>query len=215
MNVKKGFERIIISVPALEEAKADYQLLLGTEINGNEFDMENVSIRFEEDPALSQSRVTGLELAGVTEIASESRGLDLRSSAAEFKLKNPSSAEFSRLDHVVLMTTDADDCIRLFNKDLGLRLALDRDAPQWNGRFVFFREGKLTLEVIQRYDKPPAQDKFWGLAYQCSDIDTAHARLTGRGVEMSEIREGRKEGTRVATILSHTQKIPSLLIGPA
>ena len=118
------------------------------------------------------------------------------------------------VDHVVLRTTDADDCIRLFGKDLGMRLALDQSVPEWGGRMLFFRCGKLTLEVIQS-DDPPDRDAFWGISYHCQDLSRTLEGLDAAGVAHSGERLGRKPGTRVATVKSHTLGIPTLLIGPS
>ena len=80
---------------------------------------------------------------------------------------------------------------------------------------LFFRAGKLTLEVIESSGEPIEADTFWGIAYQCPDIERTARNLAGRGVGLSAIRAGRKKGTRVATIRSHCLGIPSLLIEPA
>ncbi len=117
------------------------------------------------------------------------------------------------VDHLVLRTGDADDCIRLFRDDIGMRLALDQTVQEWGGRMLFFREGGMTLEVIENSSKRPEQDFFWGICYRCGDIDAVHAELVARGVLLSDIREGRKPGTRVATIKSHVGGVPSLLLG--
>ena len=55
----------------------------------------------------------------------------------------------------------------------------------------------------------------WGVALQCPDLAGAVSEIRGRGVTVSDIREGRKAGTRVATVKSHCLGIPTLLIGPA
>jgi catechol 2,3-dioxygenase-like lactoylglutathione lyase family enzyme len=119
------------------------------------------------------------------------------------------------VDHVVLQTRDAEDCIALYRDRLGIRLALDQEVPEWGGRMLFFRVGKMTLEVIANPDTGPAPPRFWGVAFQCADIDAEHARLASGGVELSEIRDGRKPGTRVATVKSHCLGLPTLLIEPA
>ena len=69
----------------------------------------------------------------------------------------------------------------------------------------------MSIEVIAS-DKAPEQDELWGLALKTQDIDATHARLTASGIEVSEIRDGRKPGTRVCTTKSHTLGVPTLLI---
>jgi hypothetical protein len=45
------------------------------------------------------------------------------------------------------------------------------------------------------------------------DIAAAHARLKAAGVELSEVRDGRRPGTQVFTVQSHTANVPTLVIG--
>ena len=77
---------------------------------------------------------------------------------------------------------------------------------------LFFRAGKLTLEIIEPYHDLPERDFLWGIAYQCKDLEQTLELLDQRGIEVSESREGRKQGTRVATLKSHDLGIPTLLI---
>lgn len=126
-------------------------------------------------------------------------------------------AAVTAADHVVVQTPDADACKVLFGDKLGLRLALDQTKPEWGVRQLFFRLGGTTIEVAQSLDasKAPAADFFWGLAWTVKDIEAARARLVAAGVDVSEIREGRKEGTKVCTIRKETFDVPTLLVGPA
>jgi catechol 2,3-dioxygenase-like lactoylglutathione lyase family enzyme len=119
------------------------------------------------------------------------------------------------VDHVVLQSSDAEDCIRLFRDQLGIRLALDQTVEEWGGRMLFFRAGKMTLEVIENARDRPAKDFFWGITFLCPELSKAHRALTAAGVALSELRAGRKPGTQVATLRSHTLGIPCLLVGPA
>jgi hypothetical protein len=73
----------------------------------------------------------------------------------------------------------------------------------------------MTLEVIANADTGPEPPRFWGVAFQCGDIKAEHARLSAAGVALSEVRKGRKPGTRVATIKSHCLGLPTLLLEPA
>ena len=80
---------------------------------------------------------------------------------------------------------------------------------------LFFRVGKLTLEVIESGPDTTAGDHFWGIAFQCPDIDRSAGEMVRRGVAVSSIRDGRKPGTRVASVKSSCLAIPTLLIEPA
>jgi hypothetical protein len=48
-----------------------------------------------------------------------------------------------------------------------------------------------------------------------ADIDATHARLAQAGVDVSEVRTGRKPGTRVMTVRSGTCGVPTLLVQPS
>ena len=126
------------------------------------------------------------------------------------------ATQVQRVDHIVLYTNDGDACIEAFGEPgLGVRLALDKTVPEWGGRMLFFRAGKLTLEVIQPNKGLQGDDYFWGIAYQVEDLQAFLQRAHADGVQTSEIRKGRKPGTRVATIKSHHLGIPTLLVEPA
>ena len=52
----------------------------------------------------------------------------------------------------------------------------------------------------------------WGLAWDVKDIEKAHQRLANEGIEVTPIQKGVKKKTLVATVKSHTQNVPTLLI---
>lgn len=168
--------------------------------------------------------VSGLVLSlarhsGDEQAVANALGLDVRVCGAGQSVVNSQSVhtasadlveEGTIVDHVVLRTNNAAGCIDLFERDLGVRLALDKTVEKWGGRMLFFRAGKMTLEVIASDEVEISG--FWGVAYRCKDIDAFCARLKGSGVAVSEIRDGRKPGTRVATLKSHCLDVPTLLI---
>jgi catechol 2,3-dioxygenase-like lactoylglutathione lyase family enzyme len=123
-------------------------------------------------------------------------------------------ASITALDHVVIVTADPERAAALYGARLGLDMALDRSHPDW-GRLMFFRCGDLIVEVVHRpkdtaVDK--AHDRLWGLSWRVADIDATRARLASAGVEVSEVRAGRKPGTRVLTVRNGTCGIPTLLV---
>ena len=115
------------------------------------------------------------------------------------------------VDHVVVKTQSADAAKTFYGDQLGIRLALEQDVPKWGGVQLFFRVSSMSIEVIAS-EKASEQDELWGLALKTDDIETTHARLKESGVEISDIRDGRKAGTRVCTATSHTLGVPTLLI---
>jgi len=115
------------------------------------------------------------------------------------------------VDHVVVRTQSADAAKRFYGDQLGIRLALEQDVPDWGGTQLFFRASSMSIEVIAS-EKAPEEDDLWGFAFKTASIEATHQRLIDGGIKVSEIREGRKPGTRVCTIKSHTLEVPTLLI---
>ena len=127
-----------------------------------------------------------------------------------------SAAPVLGLDHVVVATEDSERAAALYGARLGLDMALDRTHQDW-GQLMFFRCGDLVVEVVRR---PVAggdamRDKLWGLSWRVGDIDAARARLLADGVDVSEVRTGRKPGTRVMNVRSGTCGIQTLILQPA
>jgi len=120
------------------------------------------------------------------------------------------------MDHVVVSTSDPERAAALYGARLGLDMALDRSHPDW-GRLMFFRCGDLIVEVTHRPGKSAdtSQDRLSGLCWRVADIDATHARLVQAGVDVSEVRTGRKPGTRVMTVRSGTCGVPTLLVQPS
>ena len=130
-----------------------------------------------------------------------------------FKPKTNFTADsVNKLDHVVINTNDAEGFIKVYEQDLGIRLALDQTVEKWGGRMLFFRLNKTTIEVIAKKNKEEVKDSLWGLAWDVEDLKASHLRLTDLGVDISPVKEGRKPNTLVSTIKSHTCNIPTLLI---
>jgi catechol 2,3-dioxygenase-like lactoylglutathione lyase family enzyme len=120
------------------------------------------------------------------------------------------------MDHVVIATADPERAAALYGARLGLDMALDRSHPDW-GRLMFFRCGDLIVEVTHRPGKAAdaAPDRLRGVCWRVSDMNATHARLAAAGVDVSEIRPGRKPGTLVMTVRNGTCGVPTLLVQPA
>jgi catechol 2,3-dioxygenase-like lactoylglutathione lyase family enzyme len=122
-------------------------------------------------------------------------------------------APISAMDHVVVGTADPERAAALYGARLGLDMALDRSHPEW-GRLMFFRCGDVIVEVTSRPGKADETrpDKLRGICWRVADIDATHARLAAAGLDVSEVRTGRKPGTRVMTVRKGTCGVPTLLI---
>ena len=152
---------------------------------------------------------------GVLLLAIEHGSPDLLPEAAPV---GPIDAVVSGIDHAVVQTPDAEAAIALYRDGLGLRLALDRSFPDWGMRLVFLRVGGVTIEIAQPLRdaaQPPDTDQLWGLSWRVPDADAARARLVAAGVDVSDVRPGRKDGTRVISVKEGTCGVPTLLIEPA
>ena len=125
---------------------------------------------------------------------------------------NYDKSSINKLDHVVLNTNDADGFINIYRDIFNIRLALDRVIEHWKTRMLFFRLNKTTIEVIEQKNDDANPDNLWGLAWEVESIKEAHERLTNDGIEITEVKKGIKENTLVATIKSHTNNVPTLLI---
>ena len=130
-------------------------------------------------------------------------------------LKSSEAAAITALDHVVVRTPNPERAIALYAGRLGLDLRLDRSNPDWGSRLLFFRCGDLVVEIAHDLKKgvSDAPDQLWGLSWRTPDIAKANERLKKAGVEVSEPRNGRRPGTQVFTVQSHTANVPTIVIG--
>ncbi len=118
------------------------------------------------------------------------------------------------LDHVVVHTANVDRALGLYGAKLGLDLRLDRSNEAWGARQLFFRCGEALVEIGASLKTPAsdAPDRFGGLAWRVTDPDAARARMAAAGFDVSEVRTGRKPGTRVFTVRDAPGGVPTLMI---
>jgi len=129
-------------------------------------------------------------------------------------------ASISGLDHVVINTANPERAAAFYGARLGLRLALDRSNHDWDMRLMFFRVGNLTIELAHKLSAGVGNqpDKLWGLSWVAPDIEGVHARLAKAKFSVSDIRPGRRPGTKVFTVRDRTMNVPTLILsaeGPA
>ncbi len=128
---------------------------------------------------------------------------------------NEPSDRITGLDHIVIQTDYPEHTAYLLGCQLGLDLRLDRTNRDWKSRLLFFRCGDAVVEVYHPLESHTRvhDDHFYGLTWRTNDVAAAHQRLIKQGVTVSDIRKGRKTGTAVFTIKSHTANVPTLVIG--
>jgi catechol 2,3-dioxygenase-like lactoylglutathione lyase family enzyme len=150
-----------------------------------------------------------------TRVATElSRGV--RMFFLEINQERPRSAATSAspvlgLDHVVVSTGNTERAAALYGARLGLDMALDRSHEDW-GHLMFFRCGDLIVEVVRRPGAEQTNDELMGLSWRVADIDAARGRLVTAGLDVSEVRAGRKPGTRVMTVRDGTCGVRTLFL---
>ena len=134
---------------------------------------------------------------------------------AEARPRSPVTTEAAilGLDHVVVSTEDPERVAALYGARLGLDLALDRSHQDW-GRLMFFRCGDLIVEFVCRPVAGGDQhnDKLWGLSWRVADIEATRARLVAAGIGATEVRAGRKPGTRVMSLRDGTCGIQTIVM---
>jgi catechol 2,3-dioxygenase-like lactoylglutathione lyase family enzyme len=123
------------------------------------------------------------------------------------------AAPINAMDHVVVSTPDPERAAALYGARLGLDMALDRSHADW-GRLMFFRCGDLIVEVVHRpgSDTQAKHDRLCGMSWRVADIDATRARLLSAGLDVSEVRYGRKPGTRVLSVRNGSCGVPTLLV---
>ncbi|GAC78478.1 Glyoxalase/Bleomycin resistance protein/Dioxygenase superfamily protein [Gordonia malaquae] len=115
-----------------------------------------------------------------------------------------------RVDHVVMYHHDVDAAVALYAGRLGMDLRLDRQIAEGVAQ-LFFRTSSVIVEVVAGPSMAD-RDRFGGVAWLVDDIDAEQHRLVDAGLDVSEVRIGRKPGTRVCTLRDRAFGTPTLLI---
>lgn len=209
----EGLYGIVLGVAdaaAATEAFNARGLKSGAPVDGKGRDEVTGAIREWRTIAMPKDEVLGLFMLGIQHLS-----LEDALPPAPLSADVPEGEAVSACDHVVIMTPDAERCKALFGDKLGIRLALDQTKPEWGVRQLFFRAGGLTIEVVEMLDKTkaPKTEGFWGIAWNVDSVAAATARIGKAGLDVSEVRVGRKPGTEVSTIRKPTCGVPTLLIG--
>ena len=82
---------------------------------------------------------------------------------------------------------------------------------------LFFRVGGVTVEVVASLDPSEDEadgDRLWGLCWRVPDASRARKRMSAAGFDVSDVRDGRKPGTRVFTVRDGSCGVPTLMIEP-
>jgi catechol 2,3-dioxygenase-like lactoylglutathione lyase family enzyme len=185
---------------------------------------------FRSDDVVADARLLarrGLEVEPYRDVARvRAAGLDFlltpgRIGAEPSPAIDDEAAAIPALDHIVVHTPNPDRALGLYGAKFGLDLRLDRANAQWGARQLFFRCGGAVFEVGASLTAPVtpeslnAPDRFGGLAWRVSDPDAARARIAAAGFDVSEVRAGRKPGTKVFTVRDAPGGAPTLMLMPS
>jgi catechol 2,3-dioxygenase-like lactoylglutathione lyase family enzyme len=237
-----ALDHLILKASFRDGAVGAYETLLGRRAENDRLRVGNVGLAFEDEAStahlssmvfatssiekaarLLERRAIATEQSGETLLLATAATHQVpialiqrneAASASPLKSSDEASA-ISSLDHVVVRTPNPERAVALYAGRLGLDLRLDRSNPKWNARLLFFRCGDLVVEIAHDIGKgvSDAPDQLWGLSWRTPDIGRAHARLKKAGVEVSAPRDGRRPGTQVFSVTSHTANVPTIVIG--
>lgn len=233
----RALDHVIVAAFDVAAARSAYEVLLGRTVNtDNRCQTPNMAIVIEAATGARGVRSAVFAAAdfGATTRLIERRGVDLAIEARRATtMANGLSLEIVDrdepptvagdnaagailgLDHIVVHTVNPDRAVALFGARFGLDLRLDRTFAERFARQLFFRCGDLVVEIVVDLRKAGGDedDQFWGLAWRARDAGAAHEGLARQGVEISELRTGRKKGTRVFTVKDRALGVPTLVIG--
>ena len=204
----EGIFGLGFSVPDLEEATLLF------ERRGLQFRPPHETLSQDADGRQRRWKIAMMKRAsgnGVALFVVENKPDMARWPSAEAKF---GEASVRALDHIVVQTANAERAVALYGGRLGLDLRLDRANEQWGARQLFFRTGGAVVEIGASLKAPvsDAKDKFAGLAWRVKDPEAARARIAAAGIDVSEVRKGRKPGTSVFTVRSGTGGVPTLML---
>jgi catechol 2,3-dioxygenase-like lactoylglutathione lyase family enzyme len=126
-----------------------------------------------------------------------------------------SSSAFASIDLVVVATINPERAMALYGARLGLPLIFDQVNVANGSRLMQFQCGDMLIEVVHRpatEDKAGRDDRLWGIGWRVADAEAARERLARTGLDVSDVKDGAKRGTRVFTIRNGTCNIPTLVV---
>ncbi len=228
-----ALDHLVLRASFLSGAVSAYETLLGRKTERGTIRVGNTGIVFEDDAATARLHAMVfatpsldkahrlLERRGLTLSPEATHGVPIAlieretSPPASPLLKSTEASSISALDHVVIRSPNPERAVALYAGRLGLDLRLDRSNSDWGSRLLFFRCGDLVVEIAHDLKKGVSDgpDELWGLSWRTPDIARCHERLKKAAVDVSEPRQGRRPGTQVFSVQSHTANVPTIVIG--
>jgi catechol 2,3-dioxygenase-like lactoylglutathione lyase family enzyme len=144
-----------------------------------------------------------------------SNGLDIsfRDASSRRSPAPKQDASIVGIDLIVVNTANAEHAMVLYGARLGLPLIFDRTNAQTGGRLLQFSCGDMVVEVVQRgTDTEQRPDRLWGIGWSVTKAEDTRERLAKAGLNVSDVKDGAKPGTRVFTIRDGTCNVPTLVV---
>lgn len=182
--------------------------------------LKRVGIASHEAPRHSFGTINGASKMHIASSA-DTRGIEISFTEQNSGTGTQKPSVANGLDHIVIASRRAEGTAFLLGSQLGLDMRMDMSRAEWKARLMFFRCGDLIVEVFEQLDQDGSdakddtsskQDSFYGLTWRVADADASHARLSDAGFDVSEVRKGRKPGSRVLTVRNNTAGVATLLI---
>lgn len=123
-------------------------------------------------------------------------------------------SELTAVDHLVFNAAVRDSAVALFGATLGMDFRLEQSIHERIHQ-LFFRAPAMVVEVVVGQGVPSSatpSTTLWGIAWRSTDIELTHRRLVAADMEVSEMRTGRKPGTRVFSVRDRALGLPTLVI---
>lgn len=147
--------------------------------------------------------------------ATVSNGLDIsfRDAAAKRSPAPKQDASIVGIDLIVVNTDNAERAMALYGARLGLPLIFDRTNAQTGSRLLQFSCADMVVEVVHKdAEGPQRPDRLWGIGWSVAKAEDTRERLAQAGLNVSDVKDGAKPGTRVITIRDGTCNVPTLVV---
>jgi len=123
-------------------------------------------------------------------------------------------ASITGLDLIVLNTDNPERAMAFYGARLGLALVYDQTNAKTGSRLMQFACGDMVVEISHKpaEGESPRPDRLWGIGWSVAKAEDTRERLARAGLNVSEVKDGAKRGTRVFTIRDGTCNVPTLVV---
>jgi catechol 2,3-dioxygenase-like lactoylglutathione lyase family enzyme len=167
--------------------------------------------------AVERESVNGQTLirkqTGIAATTSNGLGISFREAAPNRSPSPKHDASIIGIDLIVVNTDNAEGAMALYGARLGLPLIFDRTNAQTGSRLLQFACGDMVVEVVSKAAESPRRpDRLWGIGWSVAKAEDTRERLAKAGLNVSDVKDGAKPGTRVFTIRDGTCNVPTLVV---